>query len=132
MKDKFLELRVRYRQLKEKLIDELNTAGLRISRRSKTIKQSVRKRIRTNNNFSSDRIKVGEYEYDNLNAEDESDELKQMDDIRGICDRIDWNVRNNDSTLYILTTSFISDKMICSLTDVEPDVEYRHVCEYGL
>jgi hypothetical protein len=34
--------------------------------------------------------------------------------------------------VYILTTYLVSDKIVCSLSDVESDIEYEHVCEYGL
>ena len=133
MTDKFRASRVRYYKFKNKFIDELNAAGLRISTQSTKIKQKfINERNGRKYNVANDTIKVDEYEYVNLDSEDESDELKQMDDIRGICDRIDWNVRNNNSAVYKLTTSLISQKMICSLSDVEPDIEYRHICQYGL
>jgi homoserine trans-succinylase len=119
MKDKFLEVHVRYYKLKEKFIDQLNAAGLRISRRSKTMKQFTK----------NDAIQVDEYEYDKLDLEDE---YERMDDSLGICDQIDWNVTNNDSTVYMLTTSLIPNKTICLLSNVKPDIRYRHVCEYGL
>lgn len=155
MKDKFRELRVKYYQLKEKVIDELHAAGLRISRRSKKIKQSAKKHKeklipdhidpdvyddydyygehnRTNYIFSNDTTEVDEYEYENIDSEEEKDEFERMDDIRGICDQIDWNVLNNNVTTYMLTTFLIGDKIVCSLSNVEPDIEYEHVCEYGL
>jgi len=55
-----------------------------------------------------------------------------MENIEGICDRIEWNVKNNDSTIYKLTTSLISDKIICSFNNIEADIKYRYICEYGL
>jgi len=156
MKERFREVRLKYYKLKEKVIDELNAAGLRISRRSKKIKQSTKKRKekfiqdhidsdvyddydyyneqnRTDLNlFSNDTTEIDEYEYDDLNSEEESDEFERMDDIRGICDQIDWNVMNNNATVYMLTTFLISDKIVCSLSNVEYDLEYEHICEYGL
>jgi len=155
MKDKFRELRVRYYKLKEKIIKELNEAGLHISRRSKKVKQSTKihkqkfiqdhvdpdvyddydyykEQNMTNYIFSNDTEEVVEYEYDDLDSADEVDEFEQLEDVRGICDQIDWNVMNNDSTVYMLTIYLISDKISCSLSNVDPDVEYEHVCEYGL
>jgi len=156
MKERFREVRLKYYKLKEKVIDELNAAGLRISRRSKKIKQSTKKRKekfiqdhidsdvyddydyyneqnRTDLNlFSNDTKEIDEYEYDDLNSEEETDEFERMDDIRGICDQIDWNVMNNNATVYMLTTFLIGNKIVCSLSNVEPDLEYEHVCEYGL
>jgi hypothetical protein len=154
MKDKFRELRVRYYKLKEKIVKELDDAGLRISRRSKKIKQSVKKqkqKIIPDDRIDSDiddnydhptehnltnsiqpNATDDEYEYDDIDSTDEGDEFEQLEDIRGICDQIAWNVINNDSTVYILTTYLVSDKIVCSLSDVESDIEYEHVCEYGL
>jgi hypothetical protein len=137
MKDKIRETRV----LKEKFFDELNSADLRISKRSKKLKQKFidsgtnyyKNQTKKNNIFSNYTTTVDQYEYDNLDFEDESDELfKQIEDLQGICDRIDWNVINNNSTIYMLTTSFISDKAICSFSNVESNLKYQHVCEYGL
>ncbi|CAF1043599.1 unnamed protein product [Adineta steineri] len=122
MKNKFRKLFIRDYKLKEKFIDELNAAGLRISKRSKKIKQTVRNSD-TYNHYNNERN--DEYEYDNLNLADE----KQMNDIQGICDRLEWNFINNGSTVYILKTSLISNKMICSLSDVESNIEYKHICE---
>ena len=73
-----------------------------------------------------------EYEYDDLDSPDESDEFEQIEDIRGICDQIHWNVFNNNSNVFILTTYIVSDKIVCSLSDVEPNTKYHHVCEYGM
>lgn len=153
MKEKFREVRTRYYKIKEKIIKELNAAGLRISRRSKKIKQSVKKRKQeliydhidpdvdgdydyyheniTNTN-SNDTVEVVEYEYDNLDSEDESEDFEPMEDIGVICDQIDWNVLNNNATVYVLTTFMINGKIVCSLSDIQPDIEYDHVCEYGL
>jgi hypothetical protein len=154
MKDKFREIRVRYYKLKEKVLKELDQAGLRISRRSKKVKQSVKKRKQnfvhdhvdpdvyddydyykdhnmTNLDLNNHSTAVEEYEYEDIDSPDDSDEFEKLDDIKGICDQIDWNVINNDSTVYILTTYLISDKIVCSLSNVEADTEYEHVCEYG-
>ncbi len=111
--------------MRKKILDELNSAGLRISRRSKNYKQKfIHNNINSNNRTVID-------EYDNLNSENETDEFERIENIQGICDRIDWNVINNDSTIYKLTTDLISDKIICSFSNVKSDIEYRHVCEYG-
>ncbi len=152
MKEKFREIRVRYKKIKEKIINELNEAGLRISRRSKKIKQTVKKRkqivhdhidpdidddydyyhenITISNN--NDTIEVNEYEYDNLDSDDEKEEFEPVDDLRVICDQIDWNALNINATIYLLTTFTMDNKIVCSLSDVQNDIEYVHVCEYGL
>ncbi|CAF1180370.1 unnamed protein product [Rotaria sp. Silwood1] len=156
MKEKFREMRSRYYKLKAKILEELSSAGLRISRRSKKIKQSTNKYkekyiynpshsdmdygdeyydehnitnfIHSNNTTTI----IDEYEYDDIDSEDQSDEFERIDDIRGICDQVDWNVLNNDTTVYILTTFLLSDKIHCSISNVESNIEYDHVCEYVL
>ncbi|CAF1562766.1 unnamed protein product [Rotaria magnacalcarata] len=153
MKDKFRQIRTRYYKLKEKILHELDSAGLRISRRSKKIKQKVKiykekyahepntsdndyydyeEQNITISTTPNDTQSIDEYEYDDIDSEDDADEFEQFDDVRGICDQVDWNVLNNDSTVYVLTTYLIVNKIVCSLSNVEPNVEYDHVCEYVL
>lgn len=138
MKDKFRELRVKYYKMKATLLDELDAAGLRISRRSKKIREKTRAQREKDIADADDEppgdsnhTSLVDYEYDDLNSPEEIDESEHIDDIHGICDQIDWNVSNNDSTVYILTSYLMSDKIVCSLSDVDTDVEYPHVCEYG-
>ncbi|CAF4832309.1 unnamed protein product [Rotaria magnacalcarata] len=156
MKSRFHEVRVKYRALKQKIVDRLSSTGLRILTRSKKIKPLPTKPIhdennlkqyaqQTNSSFSNqtviptDLIIINdeggdddEYEYDDLDSLDESDEFERIQDIRGICDQIAWNALDDNSTAFILTTYIVSDKIICSLSDVEPDHEYPILCEYGL
>jgi Ser/Thr protein kinase RdoA (MazF antagonist) len=42
MRDKFREERVKRNELREKILDEFNSAGLRISIHSKKVKQSIK------------------------------------------------------------------------------------------
>lgn len=155
MKEKFREVRQRYYKLKTKILDELDAAGIRISRRSKKIKQSVQRRKQT---FIADHLdghevyddyddnslvnqtmiiptnetkEIEEYEYDDLDSDDQKEDFESIDDIRGICDQIDWNVLNNNVTVYMLSTYLIQDKIVCSLSNVDDDQEYEHICEYG-
>ena len=153
MKKSFQEIRSRYQKLKEKIVDRLSVTGLRILTRSKKIKNippeeelfhdqySEYEYDQTNSASStiptintSLMINEDEYEYDNLDSLDEIDEFEQIDDTRGICDDIHWNVLNatQNSTVFILTKYTLSDQMICSLSDVDPHIKYHHVCEYGL
>ncbi|CAF4499532.1 unnamed protein product [Rotaria socialis] len=153
MKDKFRQMRIRYYKLKEKILHELDSAGLRISRRSKKMKKKVKiyqekyvhdpnasdndyydyeEQNITISTTSNDTQSIDEYEYDDLDSEDDADEFEQFDDVGGICDQVDWNVLNNDSTVYVLTTYLIANKIVCSLSNIEHNVEYDHVCEYVL
>ena len=146
MKDKFRELRVKYYKMKATILDELDAAGLRISRRSKKMQEKTRAQREKfiadadpdagaeaddQPPADSNHTSLVDYEYDDLNSPEEIDESEHIDDIHGICDQIEWNVMNNDSTVYILTSYLISDKIVCSLSDVDTAVEYPHVCEYG-
>ncbi|UJR37331.1 hypothetical protein I4U23_030039 [Adineta vaga] len=163
MKKNFNEVRVKYQKLKKKIVDRLTSTGLRILRRSKKVKEiPTRRRIGHDEthsgyyeeyDFDDRELNItnypiedtstrnlssindeDEYEYDDLDSPDESDLFEQIDDIRGICQKIDWNVHddNSNSTVYILTTYIVSDQTVCSLSDVEIDTEYHHVCEYVL
>jgi hypothetical protein len=164
MKGTFRELRIKYQKLKRRIVQRLNSTGLRILRRTKKVKQ-IRpskeqflhdeidpaqydeydfddKESNLTDLISSNQTTVNvsaiinnaddEYEYDDLDSPDETDEFEQIEDIRGICSQIDWNVFNDNSTVFILTTYVLSNKTVCSLSDVEPDTEYRHVCEYSM
>jgi hypothetical protein len=146
MIDQFREEQVKYNKLKKIFLDELNSADLRISRRSERRKQSLPKRkqkftgdhINYDKNqtkksyiFSNSTTAIDRYEYEDLDSEDGTDNFKLLEDIRGICDQMEWNVINTTSTIYILTIFSKSDQIICSLRNVERDIKYRYVCEYG-
>jgi hypothetical protein len=127
IKNESRQLRVKYKNLTKTMLYRLNSFDLRISRRSKKLKPSS---IKDNINNNS----IDEYEYDDLDSLDEIDEFEQLDDIRGICDDIRWNVLNDtiNTTVYILTKYNELDKVICSLSDVQLQTRYHHICEYGL
>lgn len=156
MKSKFQDMRVKYRTLRQKILDRLSSTGLRILTRSKKMKSIpskpssipydthdkqydqktnisyINQTIINNNSFIvSYDDDEDEYEYDEIDSTDENDEFEQLQNIRGICDQIAWNALDNNATVYVLTTYIVSDKTICSLSDVEPDNEYPHICEYG-
>ena len=146
LKEKYYEIRKKYLSIKEKVIDELDAAGLKISRRSKKtrhIYQEQREKFadgqinlsdlyddyRASNDFNE--TANDEFEYDDLDESDDADEFEKFDTVSNICDQIDWNVLNNDTSVYVLTTYLVADKIVCSLSDVEPEIEYNHICEYG-
>ena len=95
MKEKFREVRRRYYKLKEKILNELNDAGLRISKRSKKIKQSILKQKDQYHPDYYDSIddelspeittELIEYEYDDLDSPDDSDDFEQLEDIQDGC-----------------------------------------------
>jgi hypothetical protein len=59
------------------------------------------------------------------------DKFENIDHIRAACQQIKWNVVNNNSNVLILTVQVDSDKSICSLSNMEPRVDYPHLCQYG-
>lgn len=73
-----------------------------------------------------------EYEFEDPDLPDQIDVFEQLQTIRGICDQVAWNTLNNNATVYILTKYILGNKVVCSLTDIEPDTKYHYVCEYGL
>ncbi|CAF3749015.1 unnamed protein product [Rotaria sp. Silwood1] len=50
----------------------------------------------TNFIFPNGTTAVDEYEYDDLDSEDERDKFEEIEDILGICDQINWNVMNKN------------------------------------
>jgi len=100
--DDFRRDQIKYHTLRRKLLNELNSIHLRISRRSKKLEQNLI-----------------------------HNDSERMDDIRVVCDEIDWNIIDRNSTVYMLTTSSRSNKTICSLSDVQSDLKSKHICEYG-
>jgi hypothetical protein len=135
MKQQLRRVRIKYQNSTKRIIDRLNSAGLRIMRRSRKKQQSF-KQYQSNDSIVINNSNVtnnnDEYEYDDLDSPDESDEFEQIEDIRGICNQIHWNVFDNNSNVFILTTYIVSNKTVCSLSDVEPNTKYHHVCEYGM
>ena len=159
VKEKFDEVRIKYRDLKEKIVARFNSTGMRIlirSRKPKWISSKKQKLIHDDqyqpddkpsnatNAISSNKTSTDvtsrvdhhaddiEYEYDDLDSSDTNNEFEQIDNIMNACNQMVWNAFNDTSTVYILTTYIVSGKTICSLSDVEADVQYHHVCKYGL
>ncbi|CAF4233905.1 unnamed protein product, partial [Adineta steineri] len=113
IKEKFYQIKIKYEKLKVKIVKQLASAGFKILRRTKTITQD-------------------EIDYNEIDFTDENDTFDEIPNIYNICDRIDWNVRNNNSMSFILITYIELDKTICSLSDVDNDRKYNIVCEYVL
>jgi hypothetical protein len=136
MKQQLRRMRTGFQNSTKKILNELNSSGLRIMRRSRRKKPSTSKQYNSNDSVVIISSNVNntddEYEYDDLDLPDESDEFEKLEDIRGICDQIHWNVLNDNSSVYILSTYIVSDKIVCSLSDVEGNTEYHHICEYGM
>lgn len=93
--------------MKKEVLDALNSTNLRILKRTNKIKAS----------------------YEDLYS---SDEIDEFDQNKNICHQIDWNVRNNNSTIYILKTYQFSDKIICSIDNIQSKIKYNYICNYGL
>ncbi|CAF5149661.1 unnamed protein product, partial [Rotaria magnacalcarata] len=73
-----------------------------------------------------------EYELNVLDSSGEIDEFEQFQDIHHICHHVVWNGLNENATIYILTTYTLLDKLVCALSDIEPNTEYHHICEHVL
>jgi len=66
-----------------------------------------------------------------INSFSDDDDSKQFDDIRKVCDQFAWDVLDNNSTIFLLTKYLISNKIICSISDIDPDITYQHMCQHG-
>lgn len=146
MKKLYRQFRQKYRRLKEKILDRLNGTGLQFLSRSKKLKART---TQAPSEFTTDDEYVdpllgkttpsispfsenNDYDYEYFDSADEVDSFEEIDDTRSICHQIDWNVLYNHSNVFVLTTYIVSEKTVCSLSDIVEDHEYHHVCEYGL
>ena len=146
MKKLYRQFRVKYRRLKEKILNRLNGTGLQFLSRSKKVKPTTTQApsdfalntelidaiLTTSTPSSSPFSEPTDYNYDYFDSTDEIDPFEEIDDTRSICHQVDWNVLYNHSNVFALTTYIVSEKTVCSLSDIEEDHEYHHVCEYGL
>lgn len=124
--DNFRRYRIEYNKLRENLLDKLNSSDLCILKCSNKIKQSIHNPYGYYNGRQMANSNCFDY------IEDKTNGFEKMEDIRTICDRIDWKVNNPNSTIYELTTVMISNETICSLSNVQSSIKYEHICEYGL
>ena len=140
------EARVKYQLLRTKILDRLNSTGLRILRRSKKIKPMPERIHRDDVKYDPNVDELpfetsrydnpviaddDEYEYDDLDLSDDNDPFEQLKDIRDICHQIDWNIPENSSNVFVLMSYRQANETVCSVSDVDVDLEYHHVCEYG-
>jgi len=68
---------------------------------------------------------------DDINSFSNDDDSKQFDDIRKVCDQFAWNALDNNSTIFLLSKYVLSNKIICSISDIDPDINYQHMCQHG-
>lgn len=131
----------------------MSSTGLRILRRSKKMKEIPLKQHAPHDesdvhhydeyDFDDRELNIthmrssthdeDDYEYDELDSPDESDPFEQISDIRSICQQVVWDVPSIDpnSTLYVLSTYIVANHTVCSLSEVDVESEYPHLCEYG-
>jgi len=82
--------------------------------------------------FTNGDKKNNRNENDHIYSSDEdNDAFERFNDIRRLCDQFAWNVFNNDSHIFTFTTYKILDKLVCSLSDINLNLTYEHVCQYG-
>jgi hypothetical protein len=123
-------------------------------KKSSSAKNKLRQKLRTNSNRKAKRSAQSQgnegMNYDNLIDDimdtqidshsptlttNENDHLKEeeFDDIYNICDKLSWNVVNNyiDVFLLIISKDLTSNKIICSINDIESNRTYQYMCQYG-
>jgi hypothetical protein len=64
-------------------------------------------------------------------SDEDDDAFERFNNIRNLCDQFAWNVLNNNSHIFTFTTYKIWGKLVCSLSDIDLNSTYEHVCEYG-
>jgi hypothetical protein len=65
------------------------------------------------------------------NKKNDYNEFDRFDVLYHSCDQLVWNVRRNDSHVFLLTTYLMFNKTVCSLSDIESDETYPHLCQYS-
>ena len=64
-------------------------------------------------------------------SDEDKNAIERFNSIRGLCDQFALNIFNNDSHLVSFSTYKMSNKLVCSLSDVDLNSNYEYVCEYG-
>jgi hypothetical protein len=72
---------------------------------------------------------VTKNEMDNDNKD--QNKFKNIDHLHKSCHQIIWHVGNEESNILILSVEMDSNKSICSLSNIDFRVAYRHLCQYG-
>ena len=83
-------------------------------------------------NLKNKKTKNNSVKIDRLYSSDEDkNAIERFNSIRGLCDQFALNIFNNDSNLVSFSTYKMSNKLICSLSDIDLNSSYEYVCEYG-
>ncbi|CAF0844794.1 unnamed protein product [Adineta steineri] len=64
--------------------------------------------------------------------DDLNDDSEQLDNILKVCDQFVWNVLEEDPQLFLLTRYLVSNKFICSISDIDLSIRYKYMCQYVL
>ncbi|CAF0753896.1 unnamed protein product [Adineta ricciae] len=65
-------------------------------------------------------------------SREKNDMFERLDQIHDLCYQFAWNVLSNDSHLFVFSTYILSNKTICSLSDVDLNSTYTYACQYVL
>ncbi|CAF0859125.1 unnamed protein product [Adineta steineri] len=64
--------------------------------------------------------------------DDVNDDPEQLDNILKVCDQFVWNVLEEDPQFFLLTRYLVSNKFICSISDIDLSIHYKYMCQYVL
>ena len=65
------------------------------------------------------------------NYPDDQKEFEGLGNLLHACDEIRWIEHKDDANVFILSTYLENNKTVCSLSDVQFDQTYEHLCQYG-
>ena len=100
--------------------DKLYQARLQF--KPKTRSFNLKTKNTTNSPVKIDRV---------YSSNEDENAIERFDNIGGLCDHFALNIFNNDSNLVSFHTYKMSNKLICSLSDIDVNSSYEYVCEYG-
>jgi hypothetical protein len=58
------------------------------------------------------------------------EQFQNISSLRKPCDKFQWNVVDENSTVLILTVKLNSNRSVCSLSNINVKVAYAHLCQY--
>ncbi|CAF1247712.1 unnamed protein product [Rotaria sordida] len=139
--DNFRQIRLNYYNRKKKKICQSRHEGNLYDENqishiicTQTDSQSLPPSTTTQSSISNTVI-VNENDHfkkDEINSFITDDDSIQLNDIRKVCDQFVWNIVESDSNVFLLTRYLISNTIICSISNIDPDMSYQHICQYVL
>jgi hypothetical protein len=87
--------------------------------------------ISTQSTTSTPATKQDRFKKDQMSFFTVNDDLEGFDVIHHACDKLIWNALDSDSKIFTLTTYMVFHVRYCAINDIDPEISYRYICQYG-